>query len=103
MLLRKTMQWFFLFCLLWFVICLPAIIYAAVIEGRRRKDARNFEDQIALLNRRFDGLQEQLKTATAKRAATPIPETPIPAVPIAVPVPVTTHPAEKTTVPEAAS
>jgi cbb3-type cytochrome oxidase subunit 3 len=94
------MEYVFLFFLIWFLLCLPAIVYAAVIESRRKKDAKQFEEQISQLNKRFDGLQEQLKTAITRQSVSAVQEKPVPVVPVLAPAPIATHAAKKITVPE---
>jgi hypothetical protein len=79
------MQYVFLFFLGWFLVCLPALVYAAIIESRRRKDARNADEQIATLTKRFYGLEEQLRKAIAAQAVATVQEKPD--APVVVPVP----------------
>lgn len=82
------MEYVLLFLLAWFLVCLPAIIYAGIIERRRKRDSKRFEEHIESLNRRFDVLEERFKRALARQAETAVPEKSVPAVPPPVVVPV---------------
>ncbi|HEV2964301.1 MAG TPA: DUF2339 domain-containing protein [Candidatus Angelobacter sp.] len=81
------MEYIFLVFLGWFVVCLPAIVYAAIIDSRRKKDAREFEEQFASLTKRFYGLEEQLRRVIAAQAVTAVPEKPAPPIAVVAPVP----------------
>ena len=64
------MQYLLLFLLAWLVVCLPALIYAAVIEGRRRRDAEALDKKIAALQHDFELLERRLRSLAATPIAT---------------------------------
>src|SRR5436309_9592505 len=99
------MEYVFLLFLAWLVVSLPAIVYAAIIDSRRKRNARPFEEHIASLTRRFEGLEEQFKRALTRRAApvaAAVAEKPAPTVPVVPVVPVVTPVAPAISVTEAA-
>jgi Predicted membrane protein (DUF2339) len=61
-----------LFFIGWFVVCLPALIYARVIENRRRRDSDAMEDKLKNLSRQLGLLEQRLGTTSAAAAAPPV-------------------------------
>ena len=45
------MEYLFLGLIVWAFLSLPALIYAGVVDGRRRRDAENFNRKLAELTR----------------------------------------------------
>ncbi|HEX2330814.1 MAG TPA: hypothetical protein VHN74_18975, partial [Candidatus Angelobacter sp.] len=95
------MEYIFLFLVGWVVVCLPALFYASVVDGRRRRDADEFTQRILSLSRQIEKLERRVaetsdaapSKVTAQPAAvmkTPHPpeSSPVPAVPEAAKKPV---------------
>lgn len=59
------MEYIFIFLLGWVVLCLPALIYSGVIEGRRRRDVKQLDDQIRSLVNQIDLLERRTRTTEA--------------------------------------
>ncbi|HYX53841.1 MAG TPA: hypothetical protein VE783_10360 [Candidatus Limnocylindrales bacterium] len=58
------MEYIFLFLVGWVVVCLPALFYASVVDGRRRRDADEFTQRILSLSRQVDALERRLASAS---------------------------------------
>src|SRR5215472_3998397 len=74
------MGYVLLFLVAWLLVCLPALIYAGIIEGRRRRVATALEKKITALQHDFELLERRFRssaaasTATHAAAATPTPD-----------------------------
>src|SRR5258708_5237080 len=55
------MEYFFLFLFGWLVVLSPVVIYALVIERRRRNNASEFQEQIAAFQRQLDNLERRTR------------------------------------------
>src|SRR5215472_18284635 len=65
-----------LFFVAWLLVCLPALIYAGIIEGRRRRDATALERKIAALQHDFELLDRRFLSLAAASTATQAAVTP---------------------------
>jgi hypothetical protein len=64
------MEYLFLGLIVWAFISLPALIYAGVVDGRRRRDAENFNHRIAELTREMDILERRTHALAASPTVT---------------------------------
>src|SRR6185312_12397247 len=55
------MEYLFLGLIVWAFISLPALIYAGVVDGRRRRDAENFNHKLAELTREMEILERRTR------------------------------------------
>src|SRR5262249_9536231 len=82
------MGYLLLFFFAWLLVCLPALIYAGIIERRRRRDVALFEKQMAALRHDFELLERRSQslsaaaTMTATRSASPAPAPERPPAPV---------------------
>src|SRR5262249_45343905 len=71
------MEYLFFFLVGWLVVCLPALIYARVIEGRRRRDAAATEEKFKQVVKNLEFLEQRLRTlqfaGPPQGAAAPLP------------------------------
>src|SRR5215472_3715040 len=75
-----------LFFVAWLLVCLPALIYAGIIEGRRRRDATALEKKIAALQHDFELLERRFRSLAAASTATHAAATPTPDVQTVAPI-----------------
>src|ERR1051325_3290687 len=55
----KNMEYVFLFFFGWMVVCLPAIIFTAVANSRRRRETAELNDRITALSRQLAHLEQR--------------------------------------------
>src|SRR5262249_45875676 len=68
----KNMEYVFLFLFGWMVVCLPAIIFTAVANSRRRREAAELNDRITALSRQLAHLEQRSHEGVpAPQAAAP--------------------------------
>jgi hypothetical protein len=65
LLFKLSMEYLFLGLIVWAFISLPALIYAAVVDGRRRRDADNFNHKLAELTREMEILERRTRAVAA--------------------------------------
>src|SRR6185437_10627247 len=63
------MEYLFLGLIVWAFISLPALIYAGVVDGRRRRDAENFNRKLAELTREMEILERRTRAVAASTAS----------------------------------
>src|SRR5215472_6536253 len=94
------MGYVLLFFIAWLLVCLPALIYAGIIEGRRRRDATALEKKIAALQHDFELLERRFLSLAAASTATQAAVTPTPDVETVAPIrPTAAHTAPQAYVP----
>src|SRR5690348_13406512 len=71
------MEYLFLGLIVWAFISLPALIYVGVVDGRRRRDADNFNHKLAELTREIEIMERRTRAV----AASPISSSPEASVP----------------------
>src|SRR5260370_8038586 len=69
---------FLLALVAWVVVCAPALIYAAIIEGRRRRDVAALDKKMAAVQHNFELLERRLQSVTSASAATVHAVAPVP-------------------------
>jgi hypothetical protein len=65
------MGYFILALFVWFLLCLPALIYAMVVNGRRRQEARELGDKITSLTKELDQLRLRFEYAVKRGQVAP--------------------------------
>src|SRR5215813_12361975 len=89
------MEYLFFFLVGWLVVCLPALIYARVIEGRRRRDAAATEEKFKQVVKNLEFLEQRLRSLQfaepPKEAASPQPGVQVLPQPAATPQPAASH------------
>ncbi len=88
------MEYVLLFFFAWVVVCLPAIIYTAVANSRRRNETAQLNDRITTLSRQLENLEHRMRVDAAQAShpspapqaapAPPIAAAPLPAMRISV-------------------
>ncbi len=90
------MEYLFLLLVGWVVVCLPALFYASIVDGRRRRDANEFTQRIATLTRQLESLERHLASPAHVPAIQPgqqpVTAAPQQVSPSPVPVPVAPQP-----------
>src|SRR5690242_8022905 len=71
------MEYILLFFLAWMVVCLPAIIFTAVANRRRRRETAELNDRVTTLTRQLESLERRARTVAepvpAPAASAPAP------------------------------
>src|SRR5258707_15535364 len=74
------MEYLFLGVIGWIVLCSPALIFAAVANGRRRRQNEELTQRITSLTKQLETLEPRLDAAVKAAQVAPQPAAPVPQV-----------------------